>query len=188
MRTENAESRALPADPHLWVFVLGDLVIFSVYFVVYMIDRNRHQGAFLASQQHLHQGIGALNTVLLLASSLFVAHAVTAARAGRYRRAIGTTMLAGGCGVLFTVTKAGEWTAEIGAGHTFPSSDFFMYYYMLTGIHLFHVVLGLVFLGVVVLELRGPRKRRAVIETGAVYWHMVDLLWLLIFALLYVLR
>jgi nitric oxide reductase NorE protein len=72
---------------------------------------------------------------------------------------------------------------------TFPSNDFFMFYFMLTGVHLFHVALGLVFLGVAFRELRNPKLRRvSMVETGATYWHMVDLLWIVIFGLLYVMR
>jgi nitric oxide reductase NorE protein len=64
-----------------------------------------------------------------------------------------------------------------------------MFYYLLTGVHMFHVALGLVFLGVVYFELRNPKHRRInMVETGATYWHMVDLLWVVIFALVYVMR
>ena len=69
------------------------------------------------------------------------------------------------------------------------TNEFFTFYYMLTGVHMFHVTLGLLILGIVVRELRNPRKRRlSMVEAGAVYWHLVDLLWIVIFALLYVLR
>ena len=85
--------------------------------------------------------------------------------------------------------KAYEWSTKIARGYTIPSNEFFSFYYMLTGVHLFHVALGLLILGVVVRELRNPRRRRmSMVETGATYWHMVDLLWIVIFALLYVMR
>jgi nitric oxide reductase NorE protein len=64
-----------------------------------------------------------------------------------------------------------------------------MFYFMLTGVHLLHVVMGLVILGIVLRELRDPTLRRvSIVETGAIYWHMVDMLWIVIFALLYVMR
>ena len=85
--------------------------------------------------------------------------------------------------------KAYEWSTEVGQGHTISSNNFFMFYYMLTGVHLFHVALGLLILGVVARELRNPRRRRMfMVESGATYWHMVDLLWIVIFALVYVMR
>ncbi len=85
--------------------------------------------------------------------------------------------------------KAYEWPTEVALGHTISSNSFFMFYYMLTGVHLFHVLVGLLILGVVARELRNPRRRRMfMVESGATYWHMVDLLWIAIFALLYVMR
>lgn len=179
----------LPADGSMWVFVLGDLVIFGAYFLIFMVYRNQEHQLFLDSQRHLSLTIGTVNTLLLLTSSWFVANGVVATRAGEYRRALTMTWCGGGCGVLFALVKAYEWGSKINAGLTFPHNDFYMFYYMLTGIHLFHVLLGLVFLGVVVAELRNPHKRRpSMVETGATYWHMVDLLWIVIFGLLYVMR
>ncbi|WP_197380263.1 cytochrome c oxidase subunit 3 family protein [Mycolicibacterium mengxianglii] len=179
----------LPGDKNMWVFVLGDLVIFGAYFLIFMVYRSRERELFLESQQHLSLTVGVANTLVLLASSWFVATSVHASRGGQYRRAIGLTLLGGTCGVLFLAIKAYEWATKITAGYTFPSSDFFMFYYMLTGVHLFHIALGLVFLGVVVIELRNPAQRRvSMVETGATYWHMVDLLWIVIFALVYVAR
>ena len=179
----------LPGDGHMWVMVLGDLVIFGGYFIIFMVHRAMSPQVFLESQQHLNLNIGALNTIVLLTSSWFVARSVQAARAGDHSRALRLTYLGGLCGVLFIAIKAYEWTAKVAQGYTMPSNEFFMFYYMLTGVHLFHVVLGLVILGVVVRELRNPRRRRvSMAESGATYWHMVDLLWIVIFALLYVMR
>jgi nitric oxide reductase NorE protein len=179
----------LPANKDMWVFVLGDLVIFGSYFIIFMIYRNQERDLFLASQQHLSLNVGVLNTLLLLASSWFVARSVQLTRAGDYGRAMRLTVFGGLCGVAFILIKAYEWSSKIGHGFTFGSNDFFMFYYMLTGVHLFHVALGLVFLGVVYFELRNPKFRRvSMVETGATYWHMVDLLWVVIFALVYVMR
>ena len=195
--TQVAESKApsdktrahLPSNKDMWVFVLGDLVIFSTYFIIFMIYRHQERQLFLDSQQHLSLNIGVVNTVLLLASSWFVAQSVQLTRAGDCERAVRLTAGGGLCGVVFILLKAYEWSSKIGQGMTFPSNDFFMFYYMLTGVHLFHVALGLVFLGVVFRELRNPKHRRlSMVETGATYWHMIDLLWIVIFALLYVMR
>ena len=179
----------LPGDGHMWVMVLGDLVIFGAYFIIFMIYRAMSPQEFLESQQHLNLNIGALNTLVLLTSSWFVARSVSALRTGDHSRALRLTYLGGLCGVLFVVIKAYEWTAKIVQGYTMSTNQFFMFYYMLTGVHLFHVALGLLILGIVVRELRNPRRRRvSMAESGATYWHMVDLLWIVIFALLYVMR
>jgi nitric oxide reductase NorE protein len=179
----------LPGDIHMWVMVLGDLVIFGAYFIIFMIHRAMNPELFITSQQHLDITIGVLNTIVLLTSSWFIARSVLAVRAGDHQRAIRLTYCGGAFGATFILIKAYEWTTELTAGYTMGTNEFFTFYYMLTGVHMFHVTLGLIILGVVVRELRNPRKRRlSMVESGAVYWHLVDLLWIAIFALLYVLR
>jgi nitric oxide reductase NorE protein len=179
----------LPGDSAMWVMVLGDLAIFGTYFIIFMIYRTMAPEQFLVAQQHLNITVGVVNTVVLLTSSWFIASGVLAARAGDPLRAIRMIYVGGGFGVAFILIKAYEWTTEVRHGFTMPSSDFFMFYFMLTGVHLFHVALGLLILGIVVRELRNPRKRRtSMVESGGIYWHMVDLLWIVIFGLLYVMR
>jgi nitric oxide reductase NorE protein len=179
----------LPGDAAMWVMVLGDLVFFGAYFIIFMVHRAMAPELFLQSQQHLNLTIGVVDTLVLLTSSWFIVRSVATARSGDYQGAVRLTYLGGACGVLFIAIKAYEWSAEIGAGHTMPANEFFLFYYMLTGVHLFHVGLGLLILGIVVRELRNPRKRRvSMVESGATYWHMVDLLWIVIFGLLYVMR
>ena len=183
------ERNYLPGDFNMWVFVLGDMVIFGVYFIIFMVERTRQHALFLASQQHLYQTIGLINTLVLLTSSWCMARAVRDARSGHHQRAMKLVIGAGLCGVAFIAVKVVEWSLEISHGYTLPKNDFFMFYFMLTGVHLFHVVMGLVILGVVCRELRNPTLRRdSMVEAGATYWHMVDLLWIVLFALVYVMR
>jgi nitric oxide reductase NorE protein len=191
-QTDHADRRQrgthLPGDGHMWLMVLGDLIIFGGYFIVYMVQRAMAPAAYLQAQQHLSITIGVLNTVVLVTSSWFVAQAVRAAADADYERAVRLIYGGGACGVLFIGVKAYEWTMKITQGYT-NSNEFFMFYYMLTGVHMFHVALGVLILGIVVRELRNPRRRRpSMVEQGATYWHMVDLLWLVIFGLLYVMR
>lgn len=179
----------LPGDTSMWVFVLGDLIIFGAYFIIFMVYRVREHELFLASQQHLSLNIGVVNTLVLIASSWFVARGVQAARTADPGRAVRLIASGGACGVLFIAIKACEWSSKLRQGLTFPHNDFFTFYYLLTGVHLFHVALGLLILGVVVVGLRNSKLPRiSVTEAGATYWHMVDLLWVVIFALLYVMR
>lgn len=186
---ETTRTGHLPGEGGMWVFVLGDMVIFGAYFVIFMVYRAQQPAVFLASQQHLSLGVGVINTIVLITSSWFVARGVQAARDADDTRAVRLTACGGACGVVFMAIKAYEWTTEIRHGFTLPHNDFFMFYYMLTGVHVFHVVVGLVFLAVVIVGLRQPNPRRVLIaESSASYWHMVDLLWIVIFALLYVMR
>lgn len=179
----------LLGDLDIWVFILGDLVFFGAYFVIYMVYRHQETTIFLASQRHLSLIAGVLNTVVLLTSSRFVALALQAARSGQYERARRLIFYGGLCGVIFAAIKVFEWIHEISNGFTLVRNDFFMFYFMLTGVHLFHVVIGLIVLVVVSRELRSAEHSRSwIVESGAVYWHMVDLLWVVIFALLYLMR
>jgi len=169
--------------------VLGDLLIFGAYFVIFMIYRALSPQTYLADQQHLDITVGVVNTLVLLTSSWCVVQAVLCARGGSWQHAVRWLSAGGGLGVLFIAIKAYEWATKIVAGYTFGSGEFFGFYYMLTGVHVFHVALGLLILAIVARELRNPRRKRmSIVESGAVYWHMVDLLWVVIFALFYVMR
>jgi nitric oxide reductase NorE protein len=178
----------LPGDGAMWVMVLGDMFIFGAYFLIYMVHRAMAPEAYLAAQHHLNVTVGVVNTMVLLTSSWLVVRGVRAARGGHPEHAIRLLFGAGACGLVFIAIKAYEWTTEISRGFT-VHNEFFSFYYVLTGIHVFHVTLGLLILGVCVRELRVPARRRmSVVEQGATYWHMVDLLWIVIFGLLYVMR
>ena len=181
--------RHLPGDSNVWLFVIGDMVIFSCYFVAYLFDRGRNHELFLQSQQHLSQNIGVINTLILLASSLFVALSIQAARAGDFRIASRVLTLGFACGVAFVLLKSYEWYSKLSSGLTISSNAFFMHYYMMTSLHFFHVLLGLVILTMLRRELRRKAPPRVqFLEVGATYWHMVDFLWIIIFALAYLMR
>ncbi|MDV3130480.1 cytochrome c oxidase subunit 3 [Mycobacterium sp. 29Ha] len=179
----------VPGELSMWFFVIGDLLIFGVYFIGYVYYRGQDANLFLESQARLNLDIGAINTVILLTSSLFVALGTSAARNGKVPEAIRLFVIAFALGVAFPVMKAFEYVPEVTAGLTPGTNLFFMYYYVMTGLHLCHVMLGLVILGFVIRSLRiSARPKMSFVETAATYWHMVDLLWILLFALLYLMR
>jgi nitric oxide reductase NorE protein len=179
----------LPGDGAMWFFVLGDMIIFASYFVAFMIFRRREASAFTAAQHNLYLDLGVVNTLLLLFSSWLAARAVFAARARDGERTTRLLAATGACGVSFIMLKLFEWWLEVSARHTFPSSTFMSFYYVLTGVHMLHVVMGLSILTVVVVYIRRNADPKApVVEQATTFWHMVDLLWVIIFALLYVMR
>ncbi|MGV0837835.1 cytochrome c oxidase subunit 3 [Mycolicibacterium thermoresistibile] len=183
-----ARAGHLPGESSMWFFVIGDLLIFAFYFVVYMYYRGENHQVFLDSQAKLNTDIGAINTVVLLTSSLFVALGTWAVRTGKTRDAYRLLCLAWACGAAFPVLKAFEYIPEVVAGITPGTNLFFMFYFVMTGMHLCHVFLGLVILYFVVRNVGSGRPRISLVETGATYWHMVDLLWIVLFALLYLMR
>jgi len=179
----------VPGEGSMWFFVIGDLLIFGVYFVGYMYFRGQNHQLFLASQARLNVDIGAINTVVLLTSSLFVALGTAAARAGNIAAGLRGFWIGLAFGAAFPLLKMFEWIPEITAGLTPGTNLFFMYYYVMTGMHLCHVALGLVIMCFVIRNLKtSTTPKISFIEAGATYWHMVDVLWLVLFALLYLMR
>lgn len=189
--TEAAPHRksAVPGQPDMWVLVMIEAMTFSAYFVVYTVYYRRSPALFLESQGHLDLAFGAVNTLVLLTSSWFIARCVERSRESNYGAALanlGATVFGG---LLFAGLKLYEWSVEIGKGFTFSTNAFFSFYFFLTGMHLLHVLVGFIALGVVFYQLKSPvRRSQELIETGATFWHMVDFLWVIIFALLYVMR
>jgi nitric oxide reductase NorE protein len=184
-RTGAVPERRIPGEEGIWVFVLGDMCVFALFFVTFMYSRGRNPGTFAAAHTHLHVTLGLLNTILLLTSSLLVALAVQRAVAGAPVRNL---VIAVGCGAAFIVVKVSEWALLLHSGLGIGSGEFFSYYFMFTGIHLGHVLIGLTLLVRMIFVARaGAADARAVrtLESGGVFWHMVDLLWVVLFALFY---
>ncbi len=183
--------RHLPGEAGIWIMICGDMMVFSIMFAAFLFYRRADLALFESSRVHLNQTLGLINTFLLLTSSWFVAMAVQAARAHRARAAVIMFRLALACGVGFSLLKIVEYTQKVRAGILINSNDFYMYYYMFTGIHFLHVLIGmgvLAFMARYVADGRFSEIKVGHIESGASFWHMVDLLWIALFALLYLLR
>lgn len=174
----------------MWVFILGDVMVFSLFFATYVWYRGENPVLYAASQRTLNEDFGAINTLLLLTSSWFVAAAL--ARVRRGARAGAALLIALGmlCGLGFVGIKFAEYHAKFAAGITILTDEFFMFYFMLTGIHFMHVMIGLGVLTYLFFALRRPARAGEIqtFEGGAAFWHLVDLLWVVLFALLYLMR
>jgi nitric oxide reductase NorE protein len=196
--TMNSEITALaprrqhiPGETGIWVFILGDMLVFALFFAVYTFHFARDPAAFIGAQSNLNINYGLANTFLLLTSSWFVALAVDGVKKGLAKTPPVFFGLALACGFGFGVLKIIEYRAKIEAGFGLTSNDFFMYYFVLTGIHFAHVLIGMVLLVLLFrVAARGASRPNdiALIEIGASYWHMVDLLWIVLFCLLYLLK
>lgn len=190
-KEEAAKVERYDANPldGIWIFIVGDMFIFGSYFVTYALWRNWGHEEFLASQQFLSQGFGIFNTLVLLASSWFVAAAIRAQRAGDYDIAARLTIMTMGWGLIFVASKITEWLIKIGEGFTFTYDMFSQFYFWMTGVHILHVFFGMLALGRLYIEVKDPACRNnETAEACAAFWHMVDLLWLVIFALMYLMR
>ena len=189
--TSAAADRRLPGDLAIWFFILAELLAFGAFFIAYAFTRAHNVELFDAQQLGLDRTSGAINTVLLLTSSFFVVRAVQLAEADQGRRAAPWLAGAFGCGAGFVVVKLFEYAAKFAAGMSLSSNTFDMFYLLLTFFHFMHVILGLVILAALWNGARqgryGPDNMNG-IETGAAYWHMVDLVWLILFPLVYVMH
>ncbi|WP_067671552.1 cytochrome c oxidase subunit 3 [Nocardia miyunensis] len=183
--------RHIPGESGLWILLFGDMTVFLILFGVYLHARGPQKALFDHAQETLNRDLGALNTVLLLISSLLVAMAVRAVR-GEHRRLAPPLMFgAMACGVGFIAVKAFEYHARIAAGQTPNTNPFYMYYFVLTGLHLAHLIIGLAVLLALSVLARKPelgKMQLAFFEGGACFWHMVDLLWIVIFPLIFLVR
>jgi nitric oxide reductase NorE protein len=182
-------TKFVPGQPDMWMFVLFETLLFTGYFSVYLVSRTQNEQLYLQSQADLDTRIGVFNTIALLLSSWAITRCVQAARAGAYRSALINASLTVVFGLVFLTSKVLEWVKEIRMGNTFTSNEFFQHYFFLTSIHCIHLLIGFIVLGIVVYQLCSPARRsQNLVETCATYWHTVDFLWVLIFALLYVVR
>jgi nitric oxide reductase NorE protein len=137
----------IPGEQGIWVFVLGDMVVFALLFATFMYSRGKNPGRFAEDHAHLNIALGTVNTVLLLTSSLFVVLAVRQVLTGVHRSAPGLLTAALACGLGFVAIKAVEWSQLLAGGKTVGTSEYFSYYFVFTGIHLGHVLIGCVLLG-----------------------------------------
>jgi nitric oxide reductase NorE protein len=183
------EVERFPGDRDLWLFVVIESLVFTSYFCVYVYARTQHQHAFLEEQSSLTVSLGIIDTIVLLTSSWTIARCVQQTRAAQYDNARRSALATFGLGAAFFALKIAEWVHLIGKGHTFTSSDFMQHFFFLTSLHAIHLIIGFVVLGVLIRELADPRRRSTLtIETCSTYWHTVDLFWVVIFALLYIVR
>ena len=180
--------KRIPGESGTWVFLFGDMLVFGAFFVTFLVERAKAPEIFDAARMTLHIGVGVINTLVLLTSSLCVVLALNGMRAGQRRIATRATAAAMVFGVLFIALKVYEYISLGTAGHGPGANDFYLYYFILTGLHLFHVCLGLGALSFVLTQTRRPElsdTRTALVEGAACFWHLVDLLWIFLFALLY---
>jgi len=189
--TDRVKPRRLPGVEGVWVFIGADSVIFAILFLSFMQDRLKNPAIFEASRQTLNMNLGGIDTLILLTSSWSVALAVQAMKRDQIDRE--PRLLLGGAvtGLMFVASKSIEYFEKFAHGITPGTNPFYMWYFTLTGIHLIHVVVGTSLLTYLwVRSWRGTydHLHRAVPESVASYWHLVDLLWIVLFPLLYLMK
>ncbi len=182
----------------MWLFIFTELLLFGGLFLVYSIFRAQYTTSFHESSLELSVTIGAINTIVLLFSSMTIAMALSAIQKNNKKLAlilIGITLF---CAAIFLFNKYFEWGAKIEHG-LYPGSTlmtlldrghllYFSLYFFMTGLHALHIVIGMILLIVCYFKVKSQNinnQNYVLLENGALYWHLVDLIWIFLFPLIY---
>lgn len=182
----------------MWIFLFTEIMLFGGFFVLYAAYFHRYPDSFVAAGARLDTMIGGINTVILLVSSFGVAASITAIRTGGKRAAVCWLLMAIFLALIFLGNKYVEWGHKIHQD-IFPGSAtlsegppgenlFFALYYGVTGLHGLHVLIGMVLLSLSAIATytgRINQERYVLLDNCGLYWHLVDLIWIFVFPLFY---
>ena len=170
----------LPGELILWVLIVSEFAVFCAGLLVFLSLRLGDPALFSASQGELHRMAAGINTIVLVTSGWAAARAVASVKGGKAAR--GWLLLAAALGAVFLGVKAVEYGDAFAKGIGIETNAFFTFYFLLTGFHAAHVVAGIVILCLVAI-----RPQVQPVEAGAQFWHMVDLVWVLLLPIVYLL-
>jgi len=185
----------------MWLFLFTELLLFGGLFLVYSIYRYLNADAFATAGEELNVTMGTINTIILITSSFTVAASITSIQLKQKKLTLyllGFTLL---CALIFLVNKYFEWEHKFSLG-IYPSSPtfkdlpagqglFFLLYYFMTGLHAIHVIAGGTFLAIVMAQVSKDKvtfDNFSLLENGGLYWHLVDLIWIFLFPLFYLIH
>ena len=182
----------------MWLFLFTEVLLFGGLFILYAVYLQRYPKEFISAGSQLNVLFGGGNTLVLLTSSLFVAVSITALRKGAVKLCQGLLAATVACAAMFMVNKFFEWGAKISHG-IYPGSEhlkemqpgemvFFNLYYLTTGLHGIHVVIGAIVITWTMVFIKKGRVNGedwVILENAGLYWHLVDLIWIFIFPLYY---
>lgn len=183
--------RRTPGDIAVWIFIYAELTEFGLFFLGFLVTKFYFPEDFYQGPPQLNTMSGFLNTLVLLSSSFCVVRAIQAIKRGAQRTTVLWLLATVGAGLLYCLIKGWEYQWNESMGISSRSNYFFASYYYLTFNHLLHVLVGMcTLLGAAILTALGyfSADSHEGLEGAACYWHMIDLVWILIFPLLYVLR
>ncbi len=179
-----------PGGLLIWIIVFLELITFGAFLIVYLSFRQSDLETFNTSQTMLNSTIAMLNTIVLLTSGLFMAAGLTELRKGG-EKAITYLLITIAFGVLFMVLKVFEYNEKIELGIGFSTNQFWVFYWLLTGFHLIHVLVAVVLLSYVLVKTTSGfynSSKFEDVEAVGVFWHMCDLIWIFLFPILYLLH
>ena len=190
LRTKQAP-KLLPGDFAIWMFIFMELLVFAIAFLSYAVVRMQNLEMFNEFQQTLSRKSGAANTLLLITASYFVVRAVHAIRKDDSKSCVRWLFASLGAATGFLILKSMEYSDKFAEGINLSTNTFYMFYLSLTMFHFLHVILGMIILFAIAMKARRgaySSHNHIGVETGASYWHMVDLVWIILFPLVYLIR
>ncbi len=190
MHTETIDYKKFfypPGGILMWIIIFIELLSFGLGFIAFAYFNSAEAESFARSRAQLSAGMATANTLLLLTSGYFMAMTVVHFKNRLFEKSWRSILWAMAGGLIFIVIKFVEYSAKMEAGYTLSSNTFFTFYWLLTGFHLVHVAVGLVILFVIGRNIKSkPQKVKLEdLEAGAAFWHMCDLIWLMLFPVLY---
>ena len=182
----------------MWLFLFTEMLLFGGLFVVYSVYRFRNATAFHLAAHELSVVVGTINTTLLLISSATIAMSITAIQKKNKKLALLLLFVTLLLGLLFLINKYFEWGDHI-REHIYPGSTilalrgqgdvlFYGLYFFMTGLHALHIIIGMVFIGVIAVLIYRDKidsGNFVLLENSGLYWHLVDLIWIFLFPLFY---
>ena len=174
-----------PGGILMWIIIFLELITFGMALVAFVYYGAEEPEVFHQSKLQLNPTIGAINTIFLLTSGLFVANAIHFYKEGNTKKTTLFFKLAMLGGLLFLLLKSFEYYTKITHGITLDTNTFFSFYWMLTGFHFIHVLVGLVLLFITERNINKNKSELEDVEASATFWHMCDIIWLLLFPLIY---
>lgn len=170
----------LPGNPMMWILIISELLVFGAFFLSFAVSRMLDPVGFGESQALLDGVFGGVNTIVLITSGLLCALAVESKSTGRARGLLAGAIALGG---IFCWIKIVEYGDKFEQGIGIETDTFFTLFFLMTGFHFLHVIFGMILLGIGMWKCR-----RDVLETVCAFWHMVDLIWVLLYPLVYLAR
>ena len=191
MPTDEQVAPRLAGDGVVWLLVLAELLTFGILFTSFAVARWREPAVFAQGQAALSLHTGALNTLLLVAASWAAVRAVRCFEADEGRAGTHWLLIALAGAIGFLIVKTHEFAGKVQAGFDWATDAFTLLYTLLTGFHYLHVLVGAIVFAVLWFKARAGaygRTNHMGPASGAVFWHMVDLLWMVLFPLVYVIN
>jgi len=183
------EKHRLPGDLAMWFFILAELTVFAILFIGFAVAEQLNAEMFIEGKAKLHQIAGLMNTLTLITSSFFVALALNAMHTGDGKKSAKLLVVAKLVASIYIVVKLWEYLSLFEQDIDIETNTFFTLYFLITFFHLMHILLGMVILTFIAVKANKNEYNASNIsgfESGASYWHMVDMLWIILFPLIYV--